>query len=160
MKTTWCVLCAVPFRDSVLTKLLQNALGGNSKTVMVSVFQPALLRFTNYVKFLVFISLSFRLFCCTPLLMTGHVCDVCQSLFLFCFIILSVTGIRYLYCSVCPFHFIFFFFFTFYFLFNRACSEKIMRAPLQHRSHEVVMIDILLAALVLVSCKGLFFASS
>ena len=25
----------VPFRDSVLTKLLQNALGGNSKTVMV-----------------------------------------------------------------------------------------------------------------------------
>ena len=28
----------VPFRDSVLTKLLQNALGGNSKTVMVSSF--------------------------------------------------------------------------------------------------------------------------
>lgn len=26
----------VPFRDSVLTKLLKNALGGNSKTVMVS----------------------------------------------------------------------------------------------------------------------------
>ena len=25
----------VPFRDSVLTKLLQNALGGNSKTIMV-----------------------------------------------------------------------------------------------------------------------------
>lgn len=25
----------VPFRDSVLTKLLKNALGGNSKTVMV-----------------------------------------------------------------------------------------------------------------------------
>ena len=25
----------VPFRSSVLTKLLQNALGGNSKTVMV-----------------------------------------------------------------------------------------------------------------------------
>ena len=25
----------VPFRDSALTKLLQNALGGNSKTVMV-----------------------------------------------------------------------------------------------------------------------------
>ena len=25
----------VPFRASVLTKLLQNALGGNSKTVMV-----------------------------------------------------------------------------------------------------------------------------
>ena len=28
----------VPFRDSVLTKLLQNALGGNSKTVMVCSF--------------------------------------------------------------------------------------------------------------------------
>ena len=25
----------VPFRDSVLTKLLKNALGGNSKTIMV-----------------------------------------------------------------------------------------------------------------------------
>lgn len=27
---------SVPFRDSVLTKLLKNALGGNSKTIMVS----------------------------------------------------------------------------------------------------------------------------
>ena len=26
----------VPYRDSVLTKLLMNALGGNSKTIMVS----------------------------------------------------------------------------------------------------------------------------
>ena len=29
-------LHSVPFRDSVLTKLLKNALGGNSKTIMVS----------------------------------------------------------------------------------------------------------------------------
>ena len=26
----------VPYRDSVLTKLLQSAIGGNSKTIMVS----------------------------------------------------------------------------------------------------------------------------
>ncbi|KAK7465940.1 hypothetical protein BaRGS_00037478 [Batillaria attramentaria] len=31
----------VPFRDSVLTKLLQNALGGNSKTIMVAALSPA-----------------------------------------------------------------------------------------------------------------------
>ena len=33
--TSLCVL-AVPFRNSSLTKLLKNALGGNSKTIMVS----------------------------------------------------------------------------------------------------------------------------
>lgn len=32
---------AVPFRDSVLTKLLKNALGGNSKTVMIAALSPA-----------------------------------------------------------------------------------------------------------------------
>lgn len=31
------VFFLVPFRDSMLTKLLKNALGGNSKTIMVSV---------------------------------------------------------------------------------------------------------------------------
>ncbi|XP_046575245.1 kinesin-like protein KIF28P [Haliotis rubra] len=31
----------VPFRDSVLTKLLQNALGGNSKTIMIAALSPA-----------------------------------------------------------------------------------------------------------------------
>ena len=31
----------VPYRDSVLTKLLQSALGGNSRTIMVSFFIPA-----------------------------------------------------------------------------------------------------------------------
>eukprot|EP00042_Codosiga_hollandica_P043409 m.411086 g.411086 ORF g.411086 m.411086 type:complete len:1043 (-) comp56548_c0_seq3:106-3234(-) len=32
----------VPYRDSVLTKLLHNALGGNSKTVMIAAISPAL----------------------------------------------------------------------------------------------------------------------
>lgn len=31
----------VPYRDSVLTKLLKNALGGNSKTIMICAISPA-----------------------------------------------------------------------------------------------------------------------
>jgi hypothetical protein len=31
----------VPYRDSVLTRLLKNALGGNSKTVMIAALSPA-----------------------------------------------------------------------------------------------------------------------
>ena len=31
----------MPYRDSVLTKLLKNALGGNSKTIMVAALSPA-----------------------------------------------------------------------------------------------------------------------
>ncbi|CAF3629264.1 unnamed protein product [Adineta steineri] len=31
----------VPYRDSILTKLLQNALGGNSKTIMIAALSPA-----------------------------------------------------------------------------------------------------------------------
>merc|ERR1712107_624774 len=31
----------VPYRGSVLTKLLQNALGGNSKTIMIAALSPA-----------------------------------------------------------------------------------------------------------------------
>jgi len=31
----------VPYRDSALTKLLANALGGNSKTVMICAISPA-----------------------------------------------------------------------------------------------------------------------
>lgn len=35
----------IPFRDSVLTKLLKNALGGNSKTVMIAALSPADINF-------------------------------------------------------------------------------------------------------------------
>jgi hypothetical protein len=31
----------VPYRDSVLTKVLKNALGGNSKTVMICAISPS-----------------------------------------------------------------------------------------------------------------------
>lgn len=35
----------VPFRNSALTRILQNALGGNSKTIMVCAISPAFLNF-------------------------------------------------------------------------------------------------------------------
>lgn len=35
----------IPFRDSVLTKLLKNALGGNSKTIMIAALSPADINF-------------------------------------------------------------------------------------------------------------------
>jgi len=31
----------VPYRDSALTRILQNALGGNSKTIMICAISPA-----------------------------------------------------------------------------------------------------------------------
>lgn len=31
----------VPYRDSALTRMLQNALGGNSKTIMICALSPA-----------------------------------------------------------------------------------------------------------------------
>jgi kinesin family protein 1 len=37
----------VPYRDSVLTKLLQNALGGNSKTIMIAALSPADINYTE-----------------------------------------------------------------------------------------------------------------
>lgn len=36
---------SVPYRDSVLTKLLKNALGGNSKTIMIAALSPADINF-------------------------------------------------------------------------------------------------------------------
>jgi hypothetical protein len=35
----------VPYRDSILTKILSNALGGNSKTIMICAISPA---YDNY----------------------------------------------------------------------------------------------------------------
>jgi len=35
----------VPYRDSILTRILQNALGGNSKTLMICALSPS---FYNY----------------------------------------------------------------------------------------------------------------
>ncbi|GFY16463.1 kinesin-related protein 1 [Trichonephila clavipes] len=36
---------SVPYRDSVLTRLLMNALGGNSKTIMIACISPADINF-------------------------------------------------------------------------------------------------------------------
>jgi len=35
----------VPYRDSNLTRILQNALGGNSKTIMICAISPAAINF-------------------------------------------------------------------------------------------------------------------
>jgi 4-aminobutyrate aminotransferase-like enzyme len=35
----------VPYRDSNLTRILQNALGGNSKTIMICAISPAMLNY-------------------------------------------------------------------------------------------------------------------
>ena len=39
----------VPYRDSVLTKLLCNALGGNSRTVMVAAISPAAINYDETI---------------------------------------------------------------------------------------------------------------
>ena len=35
----------MPYRDSVLTRLLMNALGGNSKTIMIAAISPAAINY-------------------------------------------------------------------------------------------------------------------
>ena len=35
----------VPYRDSNLTRILQNALGGNSKTIMICAISPAAINY-------------------------------------------------------------------------------------------------------------------
>jgi hypothetical protein len=44
----------VPYRDSVLTKLLQNALGGNSRTIMISAISPSSLNYEETISTLRF----------------------------------------------------------------------------------------------------------
>ena len=44
----------IPYRDSALTKLLKNALGGNSKTVMVAALSPADINYDETVSTLNF----------------------------------------------------------------------------------------------------------
>ena len=39
--TSKAALSVVPYRDSNLTRILQNALGGNSKTIMICSISPA-----------------------------------------------------------------------------------------------------------------------
>lgn len=39
----------VPYRDSALTRILQNALGGNSKTIMICAISPASMNFEESV---------------------------------------------------------------------------------------------------------------
>ena len=48
----------VPYRDSVLTKLLANALGGNSKTVMIAALSPADVNFDETLSTLRWVSID------------------------------------------------------------------------------------------------------
>ena len=41
----------VPFRDSKLTMLLKNALGGNSKTIMIAALSPAAINYDETLRF-------------------------------------------------------------------------------------------------------------
>ena len=58
----------VPYRDSVLTKLLQNALGGNSKTIMIAALSPADINYDETLSTLRYINNSTAIFC------TRHLC--------------------------------------------------------------------------------------
>ena len=41
----------VPYRDSVLTRLLQDSLGGNSRTLMIACVSPAEIKLDETLKF-------------------------------------------------------------------------------------------------------------
>lgn len=49
----------VPYRDSVLTKLLKNALGGNSKTIMICAISPAYVLNNNTKSYNLYINFLF-----------------------------------------------------------------------------------------------------
>ena len=51
----------VPYRDSVLTKLLQNALGGNSKTIMIAAVSPADINYDESLRLVFFLVMSHKL---------------------------------------------------------------------------------------------------
>ena len=51
----------VPYRDSALTKLLQNALGGNSKTIMIAALSPADINYDETLGTLRYVTFPSRL---------------------------------------------------------------------------------------------------
>ena len=53
----------VPFRDSALTRILQNALGGNSKTIMICAISPASINYEESVSTLRYADRAKKIVC-------------------------------------------------------------------------------------------------